>query len=494
MREVGPGLVLAGRYTIESHVAEGGMASVWQARDEVLARAVAVKVLRADLAARPDFRERFHREAVAAARLNHHAIISIFDTAVDDDLVFIVMEHFPGRSLAEVMAERGALDASTAIAALLPVLDALAYAHEHGIIHRDIKPANILVGDGGRVKVTDFGIAKAVDSNDLTTTGKVLGTVRYLSPEQVRGDGVDARSDLYSVGVVLYELLTGRPPFVAETDIATAMMRLTTDPVPPRSLVPGLPRAVEAALTRAMARDPELRFPSAQSMRGALERWSGEEEITGPVPPVAEPSPPADDGSMFRSWMLVPLVLVVIAVGAVLGGLALGRLELGGPIGIRGAQDGGSKLAGIPISQVRDVDPFGDGTENPDETSLAIDGNEATGWSTDHYNTSGFGQLKPGVGLFVDIGSEREVSQVIIDSPLPGWRFQLLSGPDPSASPLRSSDGSARFVMTADGHIEVDLRPVRIRGLMIWITELAPDSSGRFAAAVGEVTVSGPKA
>src|SRR5881397_395288 len=171
MDAVGPGVRLAGRYVLQDHIAAGGMASVWRAHDDVLARTVAVKTLKPDLAADPEFRERFRREAVAAARLNHPAIISVFDTGTDGEVVFIVMEFFPGHTLAAILSERGPLDPASAVHLFVPVLDALTYAHGHGIVHRDVKPGNILVSDD-RVKVTDFGIAKAVaGGRDLTTTG-----------------------------------------------------------------------------------------------------------------------------------------------------------------------------------------------------------------------------------------------------------------------------------------------------------------------------------
>src|SRR5436309_1196838 len=272
MEAVAPERRLAGRYVLEELIATGGMAEVWRARDDVLARMVAVKILRADLADDPSLSERFQREAVAAARLTHPHIISVFDTGIDDDTRYIVMEHFAGRSLREILEDRKALPTDESVSIMLPVLDELGFAHGHGLIHRDVKPGNILVEDG-RVKVTDFGIAKAAYAHgDLTTTGAMLGTVRYVSPEQVEGGEIDSRSDLYSAGVVLYEMLTGRPPFAAQTDVATAMMRLTSDPLPPRAIRPGVPRRLEAVVTKAMARRPEDRFLSADAMRAALER------------------------------------------------------------------------------------------------------------------------------------------------------------------------------------------------------------------------------
>src|SRR5438093_1619782 len=237
MEAVAPDRRLADRYVLEELIATGGMAEVWRGRDEVLARRVAVKILRSDLAGDPDVAERFQREAIAAARLTHPSIISVYDTGLEDGTRYIVMEHFAGPSLRNVLDQRGWLPAAESVAIVLPVLDALAYAHESGLVHRDVKPGNVLVGDGGRpVKVTDFGIAKAAFAGGkLTTTGSLLGTVRYISPEQVEGREVDARSDLYSAGAVMYETLTGRPPFEGPNDVATAMMRLTTDPLPPRA-------------------------------------------------------------------------------------------------------------------------------------------------------------------------------------------------------------------------------------------------------------------
>jgi tRNA A-37 threonylcarbamoyl transferase component Bud32 len=495
MKTVAPRATLAGRYVIEEHIAAGGMASVWRARDEVLARTVAVKVLRDDLADRSDFRERFHHEAVAAARLNHPAIISIFDTGIDDGVAFIVMEHFPGRTLAQILADEGPLDVGRAISLMLPVLDALAYAHGEGVVHRDIKPANILVGSDDRVKVADFGIAKILAGEDLTTTGKVLGTVRYLSPEQVSEDLVDARSDLYSTGLVLYESVTGRLPFHGESDMATALMRLTADPRPPRAVVPGLPRDVEGAILRALARSPNDRFPSAEAMRAALGRWAGAETVAEPPHPTQEVELPSTREGTFRSWMLVPLVLVVVAGAAIAAGLALGRLELGGPLGIRAEEGNGTQTEAIRITRASDFDPFGDQSENPDETVGAVDGRPGTVWSTVHYNSAAFGGLKEGLGLFVDVAGSREVSRVTITSPTGGWRFQLLPGsePDPDADPLRSSDGGTTFTMPRSGRMEIELRPARIPGLMVWITQLTLDADdGRFIAEIDDVALEGP--
>jgi eukaryotic-like serine/threonine-protein kinase len=494
---IGPGSQVAGRYVIESHLATGGMATVWRARDTVLARIVAVKALRDHLASDPEFRERFRREAVAAARLNHPSIINVFDTGADSVCVFIVMEYFDGTTLAQLLQQEGALEPGHAVDVIMPVLEALAYSHAHGVIHRDVKPGNILVANDGRVKVTDFGIAKAaLGASDLTTTGTVLGTAQYLSPEQVQGQPVDARSDLYSAGAVLYEMITGRPPFEAETPVATAMMRLTRDPVPPRDIRPGIPRQLEGAVVRALARDPRNRFASADAMHSALEVWGNGTSLTPPEGiPVAAPEP-VTRGTMFRSWMLVPILVFAVAAAVIAGGVALGRLELGGPLGVRAAPEAssaGSQGAGVAIVAAKDHDPFGDGSEHPEATALAVDGDPETAWATDHYSTAQFGQLKPGLGLWLDFGKETQVARVTVSSPITGWTFELLPGasPDEDVGPLASTAGRVEFTIGANGKATVEFTAQRTRGLMIWITALGSDG-GRFAAAVSDVDVRGP--
>jgi eukaryotic-like serine/threonine-protein kinase len=507
MEAVAPHQRLAGRYVLEAPIAAGGMATVWKARDPVLARDVAVKILRQDLSGEDGVAERFHREAVAAAALSHPHIIGVFDTGTEEDLHFIVMELFPSRSLWQILSDEGPLPPHRAVAILAPVLDALAFAHRHGLIHRDIKPGNILVGEAEWVKVTDFGIAKAAyQPRDLTATGALLGTVRYISPEQVQGRDVDGRSDLYSAGVVLYEALTGRVPFQAETDVATAMLRVTQDPEPPRQLRPDIPKGLEEATLRAMARDPQDRFGSAEAMLAALERFQDapttRSAFAGPgstrmLRPQrrreASPAPATRRRGTFRVWFLVPLILLVLAAGAI----ATGLLEIGGPVGIRpghkattGSSGGDSR---IDITTVRDFDPQGlPNSEHPDEVGLAIDGDTDTVWSTDHYNTADFGRLKDGVGLWLGFGHEARVTRVVIRSPFSGWSFQLRGGtsPDSAGRALTSTDGASTFTADSSGRTVIEVPPTTTSGMLVWITQLAPDE-GRFAAAIAEVSVQG---
>lgn len=265
-----PGEVLAGRYRLDRHLANGGMAAVWAGTDLVLDRPVAVKVLHQNLAADDAIRGRFHNEAIAAARLVHPSIVSIYDTIELPDCEAIVMELVRGRTLREYLDERGTLEPIEVVHIGVEVAGALTSAHKAGIIHRDIKPANILLSDDGRVVVTDFGIAKVIDDPDATRTQQLLGTIRYLAPEQVEGGPIDGRTDLYALGCVLYEALCGDAPFRADTPAALALARLHREPVRPSARVGGVPVDLDAILLRTLAREPIDRFGTADDLRAAL--------------------------------------------------------------------------------------------------------------------------------------------------------------------------------------------------------------------------------
>ncbi|MEX2458585.1 MAG: protein kinase [Actinomycetota bacterium] len=488
---------LAARYVLHERIASGGMASVWRAEDEVLARPVAVKVLHEDLARDQEFLERFRREAVAAARLSHPRIVRIYDTGTDGEDVFIVMELFDGEDLGAILS-RGALEPGRAAWIVSCALDGLGHAHERGLVHRDVKPGNILVGRDGEVKVTDFGVAKAATDLDLTQTGRILGSVRYLSPEQVEGGDVGPSSDLYSAGLVLYEALTGRPAFDADYHLAAANLRLSQDPMPPRAVRAGISRELERVTLKALARDPAQRFASAEEMRLALGRALG--DSTGEIPAVRARPPqarrapaPAHEGpSFFRSWMLVPLVLLTLTAIAVVIGLLLGGLELGGPLGVRPAQDG-ARGAVLGIARTDDVDPEGDGRENGDETALAVDDDPATAWETERYDSAPLGGLKSGVGLLLELNAASQVSSIEIDSPLAGWTFEVRAADSPNAAlssaPRSDASGETSFP-AAGGTTRLELEPFRARVIVVWITGLAASGDG-FRAVVGEVRIRG---
>ena len=260
-----------GRYRIMRKLGAGGMADVYLAEDQELGRRVAIKILNGRHANDDQFIERFRREAKNAAALNHPNIVSIYDRGEAEDTYYIAMEFLDGRTLKELIVGRGAAPLNVAIEYARQILSALRFAHRHGIVHRDIKPHNVLVDGEGRVKVTDFGIARA-GTSQMTETGSIVGTAQYLSPEQARGGEIDPRSDLYSLGVVLYELLTGKTPFEGETPVEIAMKHLSNPPTPPSKLRPDVPPALDKVVLRALAKNPDDRYQSAEEMEGDLDR------------------------------------------------------------------------------------------------------------------------------------------------------------------------------------------------------------------------------
>lgn len=266
----GTGTVLDGRYELRDRLGSGGSAEVYRAYDRRLDREVAIKILNPAAAADPTFVRRFQREARASASLNHPHVVAVYDWGSDQGVDYLVMEYVPGPTLKEVITRHGPLDERQALNIAAAVAAALEVAHGRGIIHRDIKPQNVLLGPEGAVKVTDFGIAHASGATQLTMPNTVAGTAHYLAPEAARGEATDERSDLYSLGVVLYEMLTGRVPFDAASPVAIAVQHASQQPVPPRQLNPATSRAAEEITLRALAKNPAQRYGSAAAMRQAL--------------------------------------------------------------------------------------------------------------------------------------------------------------------------------------------------------------------------------
>ena len=266
-------MTLGGRYRIERELGRGGMAKVFLGTDTVLGRTVAVKVLAPQYADDDSFVQRFRREAQAAASITHPNIVSVFDTGSDDGVHFIVMEYVEGRTLAEILAGGGRILPDRAIDIAIDVDRALEAAHARGVIHRDIKPGNIMLDPRGDVKVTDFGIARVTTTADtVAQTAAIMGTAAYLSPEQAQGLPNDGRSDIYSLGCVLYEMVTGRPPFLGDSPVAVASKQVLEQPVPPSRLNPDVTADLDAVILRTLAKNPANRYQSADEMRADLER------------------------------------------------------------------------------------------------------------------------------------------------------------------------------------------------------------------------------
>jgi hypothetical protein len=264
------GAVLVRRFEIKRLLGAGGMGAVYLAEDRTLGEQVALKTIGANISEDPDAADRFRREVGAARKITHRNVIRIHDLGEDDGLLFISMEYFPGKTLAEVMAQRGQLPLAEALRLLDPICDAMAAAHDAGVVHRDLKPQNVLVGDDGEVRVIDFGLAKASYMRTMTVTGMIMGTPEYMAPEQVRGQAADRRADIYALAALAFHLLCGRPPFRADNPIAVGFQLCNDPPPSPKEFAPELPEYVERAILRGLAKEADGRFDRTEELKLAL--------------------------------------------------------------------------------------------------------------------------------------------------------------------------------------------------------------------------------
>jgi len=499
---VAPGRVLGDRYRLVRPIARGGMASVWEGEDPLLSRRVAVKILDRQLATDEALRARFRHEAVAAARLAHPNIVATYDTGEDNGDAYIVMELVDGMTLRELLDAQHSLAVSEAVDITMQVAAALAHAHENGLIHRDVKPGNVLVQPNGHVKVTDFGIAKAADTgNDLTRAGTVMGTARYLAPEQVRDGSVDARADVYSLALVLYELLVGQAPFAADSDVATAVARLTNDPPSVCASRPDVPLALDHAIAAALAREPEHRTPTARAFRDALAatRGAGEPppsaDLTRPIAvPAAVPVAAAGPSPKRRSPALITLgLLVLFAVGAAIGYFGFRALDgRAAPTTATTSTTAPAPVA-LPIASVQAFDPLGTGGENDDDAgNVIVPGGSEIGWSTEEYATADLGGGKDGVGLQLDLQSPGAVGAVNVTAAAGPWSAEVYTSDEAFDTAPSGLPAAAGTDLGQDATLTLD-SPQSARFVLLWITELPRTGSGAnpFQLTIHEVQLFG---
>jgi hypothetical protein len=497
-RSHGPvaGSKLNGRYRIEGKIGSGGMSTVYLAFDETLERPVAIKVLDSDISRDPNALERFRREARTVAQISHPHVVMVIDAGEDQGHPYIVFEHVRGETLKDRIRSGGPLPVSEAVAYAIEVGRALEAAHERQLVHRDVKPQNVLIDEEGRAKVTDFGIARSLEleAHQLTAAGRVVGTTDYVSPEQALGQEVTGQSDVYSLGIVLYEMLTGEVPFKGDSSVSVAMKHVRETLPDVQRKRPETSAALAAVVERATAKDVAGRYPSVSDMVRDLEevltyeaaRAGGTE---GEATTVLDQLPGRSRaGRWKRAARLLLVAAIVIAVVAA------------GVIAIRsvGNGDNGPSLS-TDLSQIQlgprdavDYDPApGDGQENRSAVALVLDGDRSTAWSTEHYDTAELGGIKDGVGVYLDAGRPVVAKALRIVTPKKGWGFDLNVA-------NRVPDTVAEWTKVGGGTIDasaktfsLDTGGQRFRYFLVWITRLADDGSGRFSASVSELKLLG---
>ena len=474
------GEVVADRYELEELVGTGGMSSVYRARDRLLERRVAIKVLHEHYSRDEDYVERFRREARSAAKLSHPNIVTVIDRGEADGRQFIVFEYVDGENLKQLVGSKGRLPVREALELGIQMGRALAFAHTQGLVHRDVKPQNVLLA-GGDAKVTDFGIARSLDVQvGLTQTGTVLGTSEYISPEQATGRQVDARTDIYSLGVVLYELLAGQPPYSGDSFVSVAM-RHVNDPVPSITHArPDVPLRVDAALRRAMAKDPDGRFRTMDELVAELSAClAGLGELDDDRTVIVAPKAPPRSTRPRRRRRWSPLVVLLVGLAAV-------AVAVGAYYGVRrtDSDNGGGGGGGAPVRLVASnaYDPQGDGQEHDEEVPNATDGNVQTFWETEDYRGSvTFGGLKNGVGIVLDARRPVRLGSLTVVTDTPGYtaRVEASSSSTGGFTPVSQSQ-----TVGARTSFRLSVDPAR-RYYLLWITRLA---AGYPRSHVNEVT------
>ena len=500
------GTTLNGRYRLEARIGAGGMSTVYRATDTTLQRQVAIKLMNREIASDSDQLERFRREARAVAQLSHPHIVGVIDYGEDLDPAFprpyIVFEYVEGETLKERIRRSGRLPITEAVAYAIEIARALGTAHAHHIVHRDVKPQNVLIDEEGQAKVTDFGIARTLDEEGLTVDGRVLGTTDYVSPEQALGRGVTGQSDLYSLGIVLYEMLTGEVPFKGENQVAVAMKHVREGLPDVQGKRPEVSAALASVIDGATAKQVEDRYADDAELIADLEDVLAIEtaragSATGEVTSVLR-TLPSQTQSRVPFWVRhraaaagLMLVLVAIVAGVVVW------------LGTRTHHSAPKLAVSPPAPHLTAVQPCqscahdynpdalsGPKTQNPQDDELAIDGNLSTAWVTEHYYSGSL--QKPGVGLYVDMGKRVAAHEIVVYTQTPGWTGQIWASntlPDPDVF----NSGPGGWVKLAQlpsvsnpEKIPVSTGGTGYRYYLVWITGLPPNTN---YAAINEIAL-----
>ena len=480
------GTLLSGRYRLDAQVGSGGMSTVYRAFDTVLERQVAIKLMHREIASDSDQLERFRREARAVAQLNHPHIVGVIDAGEDENMPYIVFEFVAGETLKDRIRRAGRLPIGEAVAYAIEIARALGAAHDRRIVHRDVKPQNVMIDEEGAARVTDFGIARTLTEEGLTADGRVLGTTDYVSPEQALGQPVGPSSDLYSLGVVLFEMLTGDVPFHGENQVAVAMKHVRDELPDVQLRRPEVSSALAAVVDKATTKDVERRYADSRELIDDLEDVLAIEtarsgQATGEATAVIRTLPSSARRRLpLRMRHGVRWAAGILLLAAIVGGVIVYTLANRTERGAQGTRNvqAPPKTVALSLAQAnaRDYDPAGGDGEHPDQVKFVVDGDNNSTWSTEAYQGSTLNN-KPGVGIYVIASPSVSARVIDVNTPTPGWEGGIYTAKGTNGVPKNIKGWTELAKISkaeARNRIQLDTAGNRYRYYLVWITKLPP--------------------